>query len=57
MAGVPGGSGGAEVYGDFGDGREHIPKMNFPPFDGENPKLWLGRCLDYFDMYSVPRRR
>jgi hypothetical protein len=58
MAGVPGGSGGADAYRDFWDGsREHIPKMNFPPFDGENPKLWLGRCLDYFDMYVVPIRR
>lgn len=27
--------------------------MDFPPFDGENPKLWFGRCDDYFDMYSV----
>jgi hypothetical protein len=58
MAGVPGGSGGADAYRDFWDGsREHIPKMNFPPFDGENPKLWLGRCLDYFDMYAVPIHR
>ena len=31
--------------------------MNFPPFDGENPKLWLGCCLDYFDMYTVPHHR
>ena len=31
--------------------------MKFPLFDGENPKLWLGRCLDYFDMYTVPHHR
>jgi len=31
--------------------------MNFPLFDGENPKLWLGHCLDYFDMYTVPHHR
>lgn len=30
-----------------------LPKMNFPSFDGENPKLWISRCEDYFDMYSV----
>jgi len=27
--------------------------MDFPVFDGEDPKLWLSRCDDYFDMYSV----
>lgn len=30
-----------------------LPKMNFPAFDGENPKLWMARCEDYFLMYSV----
>jgi len=29
--------------------------MDFPVFDGEDPKLWLSRCDDYFDMYSVER--
>jgi hypothetical protein len=71
MVGVPNGSGGGDGFPRctwHGDGvpdrnwhgagtHEHIPKMNFPPFDGENPKLWLGRCLDYFDMYTVPHRR
>jgi hypothetical protein len=58
MAGVPSGSGGADGHRNFGEGyRDHIPKMNFPPFDGENPRLWLGRCLDYFEMYFVPRWR
>ena len=70
MAGVPSGSGGGDGFPHrtwHGDGvpygnwyregtHEHIPKINFPPFDGENPKLWLGRCLDYFDMYTVPHR-
>ena len=27
--------------------------MDFPIFYGENPKLWLSRCDDYFDMYFV----
>lgn len=27
--------------------------MNFRTFDGENPKLWITRCEDYFDMYAV----
>jgi hypothetical protein len=30
-----------------------LPKLNFPTFDGDNPKLWLSRCEDYFDMYRV----
>ena len=30
-----------------------LPKMDFPVFDGEDPKLWLSRCDDYFDMYMV----
>jgi len=30
-----------------------LPKLHFHRFDGENPKLWISRCEDYFDMYSV----
>jgi hypothetical protein len=30
-----------------------LPKFNFPVFSGENPKLWISNCEDYFDMYSV----
>jgi hypothetical protein len=30
-----------------------LPKMNFPQFDGDNPKLWQSRCEKYFDMYST----
>jgi hypothetical protein len=30
--------------------RGHLPKLNFPVFDGENPKLWIHRSHDYFDM-------
>lgn len=31
-----------------------LPKLQFPEFEGENPKLWLSRCEDYFDMYNIP---
>jgi hypothetical protein len=34
-------------------GTSRLPKMNFPQFDGENPKLWLTRCEDYFDLYNL----
>jgi hypothetical protein len=27
--------------------------MNFSQFDGENPKLWLTRCEDYFELYDL----
>lgn len=30
-----------------------FPKLHFPVFEGENPKLWLSRCEDYFEMYRV----
>lgn len=31
----------------------NLPKMPFPGFDGDSPKLWQSRCEDYFAMYSV----
>lgn len=30
-----------------------LPKLTFPSFDGDNPKLWLSRSEIYFDMYHV----
>jgi hypothetical protein len=30
-----------------------LPKVNFPKFEGENPKLWRSRFEVYFDIYSV----
>ncbi|XP_020401789.1 uncharacterized protein [Zea mays] len=33
-----------------------LPKVPFPTFDGDNPKLWQKRCADYFSMYSVDPR-
>ncbi|CAN6322178.1 unnamed protein product [Urochloa humidicola] len=38
-----------------GSGR--LPKLNFPTFDGENPKLWLSRSEDYFELYDVEPHR
>lgn len=31
----------------------HIPKIPFPLFSGDQPKLWITRCEDYFELYSV----
>jgi hypothetical protein len=30
-----------------------LPKMNFPKFEGENPKLWKSHCENYLEMYVV----
>ncbi|CAO2192037.1 unnamed protein product [Urochloa humidicola] len=30
-----------------------LPKLEFQQFSGEDPKLWLSRCADYFEMYRV----
>jgi hypothetical protein len=34
-------------------GFNKFPKVNFPVFDGEQPKVWLRDCLDYFELYAV----
>lgn len=33
--------------------RSRVPKVHFPQFVGDNPKLWISRCCDYFDLYGV----
>jgi hypothetical protein len=30
-----------------------LPKLNFPKFEGKNPKLWKSRCENYVEMYDV----
>lgn len=30
-----------------------MPKMDFPRFDGDNPKSWLQKCEYYFQMNNV----
>jgi hypothetical protein len=34
-----------------------MPNMNFPKFDGTNPKLWKHRCETYFEYYAIPIER
>lgn len=31
-----------------------MPKMQFPKFDGHNPKIWKDNCLSYFELYQLP---
>lgn len=37
----------------MGNPTGQLPKLHFPKFNGENPKLWISRCEDYFQMYSL----
>jgi len=30
-----------------------LPKLPFPKFDGDNPRLWCRRCEKYFAMYGI----
>jgi hypothetical protein len=30
-----------------------FPKIEFPKFDGDNPRLWKDRCVMYFELYAV----
>lgn len=30
-----------------------LPKVQFPVFEGENPKLWISQSEIYFDMYDI----
>jgi len=30
-----------------------FPKMEFPNFDGSNPRLWHDNCEIYFEVYAV----
>lgn len=30
-----------------------LPKLSFPRFSGEDPTIWLDKCLDYFQFYKV----
>lgn len=31
-----------------------LPKMFFPTFDGNQPKVWITKCNNYFSIYSIP---
>ena len=33
--------------------RSFLPKMRFPQFTGEQPKIWKDRCLDYFRIFDI----
>jgi hypothetical protein len=28
--------------------------MDFPYFDGSDPRIWLDKCCAYFTLYQIP---
>ncbi|KAK9713235.1 hypothetical protein RND81_06G013500 [Saponaria officinalis] len=30
------------------------PKLEFPTFDGRNPRIWMKKCLKYFNLCKIP---
>jgi hypothetical protein len=33
-----------------------LPKMSFPKFSGEHPRIWIDKCADYFRIFNIRRR-
>lgn len=29
------------------------PKCHFSVFDGENPRIWINKCKEYFKLYNI----
>jgi hypothetical protein len=34
--------------------RSSLPKMSFPKFTSENPRIWIDKCYDYFHIFNIP---
>jgi hypothetical protein len=34
--------------------RGALLKLSFPKFNGENSKIWIDKCVDYFRIFNVP---
>jgi len=30
-----------------------VPKLHLTKFEGDNPRLWISRAEDYFEMYDL----
>ncbi|KAM0862218.1 hypothetical protein ACQ4PT_045399 [Festuca glaucescens] len=30
-----------------------LPQVSFPHFDGDNPRLWRHKCLEYFKLFNI----
>jgi hypothetical protein len=34
--------------------RAALPKLGFPKFCGDHPRIWIDKCCDYFHIYNIP---
>jgi hypothetical protein len=34
--------------------KQWMPKMDFPPFDGVDARIWIDKCNAYFSLYQIP---
>jgi hypothetical protein len=34
--------------------RAPLPKLSFPKFSGNNPRIWIDKYLDYFQNFNIP---
>jgi len=41
-----------ELARDSSSRNPHMPKLHFPVFDGDNPRLWRDRCEMYFEALN-----
>jgi hypothetical protein len=46
-----GGGGGGRIPSD--GTQRHQLKMSFPRFDGDQPRIWKDKCLDYFNLFNM----
>lgn len=35
----------------------YVPKLDFPKFDGSNPRIWVKKCCKYFNLCKIPEDR
>jgi hypothetical protein len=40
--------------GEVSNHRSPLPKLSFPKFSGENPRIWIDKCIDYFKIFNIP---
>jgi hypothetical protein len=31
-----------------------LPKLSLPKFNGDNPRIWIDKCVDYFRIFNIP---
>ena len=44
---------GASHYSQPSNFSHTVPQLEFPRFDGTNPKIWIKRCENYFDICAT----